>query len=387
MRRLKVGRIAALLAAMAMVAAACTGSVSAPAEPIKVGIIAELTGPFSISGNSLADTALLAIREINEAGGIDGREVVAIVEDIESDVTVAAEKARKLVSEDMVDVVIGPVASDVNDVVFQIVAQEGGTLHLYPTLYEGGRCDPLFFSFGTVPAQQIRPLLRLLQDEYGPFAMLFGADYVWPQRSFEIARPIIEENRGIVVSELLLPLVTDDFTPLVEEVRDNQPDYILSLYPALWAPALQALEDAGLLDDIGIGTLSVGDEELLGLGRLAEGHYTSRDFVTVSEGPGLASFLDNFAAAGSVAGSVPRGLGAYSAVYVYKEAVEAAGTTEPAVVADAMVGISFEGPTGRVTMTPSHHLEQPISIAQVHGGSFDLIQTIPSAPPEEDCIP
>jgi urea transport system substrate-binding protein len=353
--------------------------------PIKIGIIADLSGPLGSFGATIRNGALLAVSEINEAGGIAGREVVPIVEDTETDVTVTAEKARKLVDEDRVDVVIGPIASNINDVVFQIVAQEAGILQLYPTLYEGGKCHPAFFSLGAVPAQQLRPLITLLQKEYGTFAMLFGADYVWPQRSFEIARPIIEETRGIVVAELLLPLVTDDFTPFIEAVRETQPDYILSLYPAAWGPALQALEDADLLDGVGVGTATVGDQELEVLGSLADGHYTAQQLITVSEGPGSASFITDYAAAyeGSAAGGT--GLGAYNAVYMYKAAVEAAGTTESSAVADAMVGLSIEGPTGRVTMTPSHHLEQPISIAQSQRGSYTLIETIPATSPEQDC--
>ena len=85
----------------------------------------------------------------------------------------------------------------------------------------------------------------MLQEEFGPRVLLFGADYVWPRRSFEIAKPIIEENGGEVVGEIYLPLVAEDFTELVSAVRDTQPDYMFSLYPAAFAPALQALNDAG----------------------------------------------------------------------------------------------------------------------------------------------
>ncbi len=218
--------------------------------------------------------------------------------------------------------------------------------------------------------------------------MLFGADYVWPQRSFEIARPIIEEEGGVVVSELFLPFVTDDFSELVAAVRDTQPDYLLSFYPAAWGAALQALDDEGLLEGLGVGVPFVGDADLPALGSLADGHYAAGTFFAVSEGPGVADFLEDFAAATD--GAAPHGgvaVGAYEAVYMYKAAVEKAGTTEPLAVAEALVGLSFEGPAGAVTMEASHHLTQPMSIAQSQGGVYSLVQTVAAAPPEEDCAP
>jgi ABC-type branched-subunit amino acid transport system substrate-binding protein len=252
-----------------IVVAACSGDEpvssdgpkASPGEPIKIGVVAELSGPLAPYGASIADSALIAVAEINAAGGIAGRDVVAVVEDIESDATVATERATKLVEEYRADVVAGPAGSDANDAAFQAVVQAGGTLQLYPTIYEGLKSDPLFFSFGAVPAQQIRPLIDLLHNEFGSFAMLFSADYVWPQRSFEIARPIIEEKVGVVVSELFLPIVTEDFSELVAEVRDKQPDYILSLYPGAWVAALQALDEEGLLEGLGVVPQDIGDIE------------------------------------------------------------------------------------------------------------------------------
>ncbi|TRZ79930.1 MAG: hypothetical protein D4R92_04070, partial [Actinobacteria bacterium] len=147
-------------------------------EPIKIGVVADLTGPFTLYGTSLARSAELAVDEINAAGGIMGRQVELIVEDIATDVAITTDKARKLVESDMVDVVIGPIGSDASDAVFKTVAQDGKTLLIYPETYEGGKCDALFFSTGAVPAQQIRPMLPILQKEYGPKVLLFGADYV-----------------------------------------------------------------------------------------------------------------------------------------------------------------------------------------------------------------
>lgn len=372
---------------MALAVSACGSGGAGDDTPIKIGIIADLTGPFATYGNSLARSAQLAVKEINDAGGIDGRQVEVIVEDIQTDVAATVDKARKLVQSDNVDLVMGPIGSDANDAAYQEVVRNGGKLLFYTETYEGGKCDNLYFSFGAVPAQQIRPLIPILQEAYGPDVMLFGADYVWPRRSFEIAKPIIEENGGTIVSELYLPLIADDFSELVQEVRDTRPDYIFSLYPAVWGAALKALDDAGLLDGVGVGTIFLGDPDYVGIADLAEGSYTALPFFTAADAPGVRPFLEAYAARFG-AGEIPsggEGVGAYNAVWLYKQAVEKAGSTDPAAVAAAMVGQTYNGPTGRVEMMPSHHLKQTINLVQAQNGRYVLIDPFADMDPEEAC--
>src|SRR5687768_5266810 len=392
LRRLGAGRsprYRGVAIALALLVAACgTGAPASPTSgPIKIGILADLTGPFTTYGTSLANSAQLAVKEINAKGGIAGRQITVIVEDIQTDVSATVDKARKLVQSDKVDLVMGPIGSDANDAAYKTVVEEGSKLLFYTETFEGGKCNELYFSFGAVPAQQIRPLIPVLQKEYGPKVMLFGADYVWPRRSFEIAKPIIESNGGTVVAELYLPLIADDFTELVQTVREKQPDYIFSLYPAVWGSALKALDDANLLDTVGIGTIFLGDPDFAGIADLAEGSYTALPFFTVADAPGAKPFLDAYAAEFG-AGQIPsggEGVGAYDAVYLYKMAVEKAGSTDPKAVAAALPGLSFEGPTGPVTITPSHYLQQTINLVQARDGKYVLVDSFPNMDPEEAC--
>jgi urea transport system substrate-binding protein len=394
-RRLRAAhspRYPGLAIALALFVAACgMGAPGSPtsgaSEPIKIGILADLTGPFTTYGTSLANSAQLAIKEINAKGGIAGRQITVIVEDTQTDVSATVDKARKLVQSDKVDLVMGPIGSDANDATYKTVVEEGSKLLFYTETFEGGKCNELYFSFGAVPAQQIRPLIPVLQEEYGPKVMLFGADYVWPRRSFEIAKPIIAENGGSVVAELYLPLIAEDFSELVRTVRETQPDYIFSLYPAVWGSALKALDDADLLGTVGVGTIFLGDPDFAGVADLAEGSYTALPFFTVADAPGVKPFLDAYAASFG-AGQIPsggEGVGAYDAVYLYKMAVEKAGSTDPKAVAAALPGLSFEGPTGPVTITPSHYLQQTINLVQARDGKYVLVDSFPNMDPEEAC--
>jgi urea transport system substrate-binding protein len=389
-RSRSVGWIVGLLAVAALVPACSSENAGGgDADPVRIGVIADLTGPFTVYGTSLARSAELAVAEINAAGGIDGRAIELIIEDIQTDVAVTVDRARKLVERDGVDLVVGPVGSDANDAAFQVVVTEGQRILIYPETYEGGKCDPLFFSTGAVPAQQVRPLLEHLHAEFGPRALFFGADYVWPQRSFEIAAPIVTELGGEVVSTVFLPLVANDYTALVRAVRSEQPDYLFVLYPAVWGAALKALEDAGLLtDELGIGTTFLGDVDLAGVGAIARGNVTALPFFASVPEDGVARFLADFRTRFG-ADALPNGgeaMGAYNGIHLYAQAVAAAGTTDPARVADAMVGQRFVGPTGPVTMTASGHLQQTINLVRVDdGGRHEFLASFRDLDPEQAC--
>lgn len=380
-------RLVTMVMAVAVTVAACGGGASEETDPISIGIIADLTGPFTTYGTSLDRSARLAINEINADGGIDGRQIEVTTEDIQTDVAATVDKARQLVESDEVDLVMGPIGSDANDAAAQAVVEDNGKLLFYTETYEGGKCLPTYFSFGAVPAQQIRPFIPVLQEEFGPRVLLFGADYVWPRRSFEIAKPIIEENGGEVVGEIYLPLVAEDFTELVSAVRDTQPDYMFSLYPAAFAPALQALDDAGLLEGLGQGNIFVGDPDLPGVIDLAQGMYTTLPYFTAIDTPEATEFLEAFQAefGEDAIPSGGEGVGAYVAVHLYRQAVEQAGTTDAEAVAEAMVGQTFDGPTGTVEVMPSHHLKQTIHMVRAEGDGYVLVDSFADQDPEEDC--
>ncbi len=228
-----------------------------------------------------------------------------------------------------------------------------------------------------------------MQASYGPRVLLFGADYVWPERTFEIAAPVVVASGGEVVGTVYLPLVPSDFTALVRAVRAARPDYILALFPAVWGDALKALDDAGLLtDDLGIGTTFLGDVDLAGIGPIARGNVTALPFFTVVPEPGVQAFLERFRSrfGEDATPSGGEAMGAYTGIHLYAQAVETAGTTEPSAVARALIGQSFDGPTGTVTMTGSGHLRQAIHLVQVDGrGEYEFLETFPDRDPEQAC--
>ena len=94
-------------------------------EPIKVGVIADQTGPLSLIGLANANVARMVVGDLNAKGGLLGRRLELHLEDSATDDDVAAEVARKLVEEDEVDVVLGGIYSSTRQAIKGPVVVEG----------------------------------------------------------------------------------------------------------------------------------------------------------------------------------------------------------------------------------------------------------------------
>ena len=111
--------------------------------PIKVGVIAEQTGPLSFAGIANANLAKMVIDDINAAGGLLGRKLELCLEDGATIDSVAEAKATKLVEHDNVDVIFGGIYSSTRLAIKGPAVVKGKKLYLYPEQYEGQECDPL----------------------------------------------------------------------------------------------------------------------------------------------------------------------------------------------------------------------------------------------------
>ena len=135
--------------------------------PIKVGVIAEQTGPLSFMGIANANVAKMVIDEINAAGGLLGRRIDLYVEDGATIDSVAEAKATKLIAHDKVDVIFGGIYSSTRQAIKGPAVVKGRKLYIYPEQYEGQECDPLIFCTGPVPAQQVDPFIPWLMQQTG----------------------------------------------------------------------------------------------------------------------------------------------------------------------------------------------------------------------------
>src|SRR5262249_18234914 len=137
---------------------------------------------------------ILAIEEINAAGGINGRELTPIVYDPGSESSKFARLADRLLTEDGVSTIFGCYTSSSRKAVLPVVERRNGLLW-YPTLYEGFEYSPNVIYTGAAPNQNSVVLAQYLLNVYGRRFYLIGSDYIYPRETNRIMRELLKQHR------------------------------------------------------------------------------------------------------------------------------------------------------------------------------------------------
>ena len=362
-------------------------------EPVRIGILFSNSGPAGIFGQPTANIAEFIEEDINAAGGINGRPVQTYLADDATDPAVGRQAMEQLIDSDNVDVVLGTHSSATRQAA-KPLAEDADVLYIYAALYEGGECSSVMFNTGEVPSQQLAPVIPWMMEQTGGQTwFLLGNDYVWPRRSFELARQYIEAAGGEVVGEEYVPLGTQDFSSVAQTIAGSGADLI---FPALVGGDAIAFETQAV--DFGIGQdaiprlANIYEENVLGaMGpavtagmRVTLGYFKEVD--SALNGEFVSRYFERFGADAPPHMTFSSHI--YDAALLYAAAANAAGTTDTAAVAAAMEGLSLTTPTGDIAITGSRHLAQPIYVAEIQpDGSQLIVQSFASVEPDEACDP
>ena len=362
---------------------------------IKVGLIADLTGPLSFVGVANANVATMVIGEINAGGGLLGRRVELYVEDSATDDGMAAAKARKLVEREAVDLVVGGIYSSTRQAIKGPVVVEGETLYIYPEQYEGQESDPLIFCTGPVPAQQVDPFIPWLMRETGAKRFyLPSADYIWPHVLNARVRKVVTANGGTVVGEEYYPLDHTDYAATVERITASGADAVFNtIVPPGVTPFFEQLYDSGFTSRGGQLICTYFDENFLNMVPAAhvEGLYGCLDYYQDVDDPFSRRLLAEYdalhpGAAKFTGGSACSGL--YRGLRLWAAAVTAAGSlVQDDVIAALDHAEIAQGPGGPAAMVSGeHHCRLNMYIAQARNGRFEVIENLGAIDPQEQRV-
>ncbi len=341
-------------------------------DTVKVGILHSLTGTMAISETGAQEAEKLAIKQINESGGILGRQIEIIQEDGASDWPTFAEKSRKLLVKDKVAAVFGCWTSASRKAALPVFEQENGLLY-YPTFYEGLEQSHNVIYTGQEATQQILAGLDWVAEEKDAKTYyLIGSDYIWPRTSMKIARKHIENVLGgKVVGEEYKPLGNTQFGSVINKIRLKKPDVIFAAVVGgsnvAWFKQLNAAGITG--EKQTLLTISVTEDEVLGIGgENLEGFYSVMKYFQSLDNPNNEAFVKAFKemhGEDSVIGDVTQA--AYLGPWLWKAAVEEAGSFD----VDKVVAVSEKGeielntaPEGYVKLHPNHHLWSYTRVAE-----------------------
>jgi urea transport system substrate-binding protein len=336
---------------------------------------------MAISEVSLKDVELMAIEEINKAGGVLGKKIEPVIEDGASDWPNFAEKAGKLIEKDKVSTVFGCWTSASRKAVLPVFEKLNHQLW-YPVQYEGLECSKNIFYTGAAPNQQIEPAVTWLLKNKGKKMYLLGSDYVFPRTANAIIKAQLKKEGGTLVGEEYTPLGATEYNTIIAKIKKAKPDSVFSTLNGDSNVAFyKQLKDAGIsAKEIPVMAVSVAEDELRGIGgKTAEGHYAAWNYFQSVDTPANKEFVKKFKAKfGKDRVTDDPIEAAYIAVYLWKQAVEKAKTVDIAKVRTAAYGSTFDAPEGKVTVDTNNHIYKTVRIGEIlPTGQFKVVYTTP----------
>jgi len=346
----------------------------------RIGIVHSLTGPMAQSEGPISEAALLAVREINQNGGILGRLIEPLVVDCESDEACFSERSEELITKEEVGALFGCLTSASRKRVKAIVERHDHLL-LYPMQYEGLELSPNIFYLGAAPNQQLLPAVQwtfafLRRRRF----FLVGWDSIYSRASNAILRDEIESLGGMVVGEEYIHVAGIEIRSVVQKIAETDADIILnSVVGDVNAPFCRALRGKGIRPpDIPMVYFSISENELKGIPRSdAAGDYGVFSYFQTLDRAENRAFVASFQSQyGNQRVTSDPMEASYSGVYLWSQALRKAGTRANVLaVRKALCGQTFNAPGGAVTIEPQNqHTWKMVRIAEItKSGDFSII--------------
>lgn len=346
----------------------------------RAGVLFSRNGTTAVTETEHYNGTILAIDEINAAGGILGRPIIPICREPGSDNDTYRTLARQMLSEDELDVIFGCSMSASRKTVLPVVERHNGLL-FYPSMYEGFEyCENLVYTGATLN-QLCLPLADYLLQAFGSRILFVGSDYIYPRESNRIMRDLIEARGGETVAEHYLPLgatATEEMA-LIREIEQIRPDAVFSTLVGTSAQAFYTLYDAAGIDRTAcpIASLTMAEGEIARIGpEKCTGHILAASYFQTLDTEVNRAFVEAYKARfGAMAVTSVWSEPAYNQVHLFARALERVGAMDTHRIGQEVLGLEFEAPGGRIHVDPeTRHtwLTPRIGVAR-QDGLFDVV--------------
>src|SRR5258706_14211423 len=359
-------------------------------DTVKIGILHSLSGTMAISETSLRDVVLMAADEINAKGGVLGKKIEPVVVDPASNWPLFAEKAKQLIVQEKVAVTSGCWTSVSRKSCLPVVEPKyskdenpyGGGMLFYPVQYEGEEQSPNIFYTGASPNEQLIPAAEYMMSKDGGSKKKFyllGSVYFFPRPANKVHKEFLV-SKGVPetsIAEEYTPFGHTDYQTIVGKVKEFDKDGDACILSTINGdsnvPFYKEFANQGLTaDKCPIMAFSVAEDELRSMEtEKLVGHLAAWNYYQSQDNAENKVFVDAFKKY-AASHRLPGGDGrvtddpmeaAYFGVYVWKAAVEKAGSFDTEKVIAAVSGIEFDAPGGKKKMdTLNHHTWKPVLI-------------------------
>jgi branched-chain amino acid transport system substrate-binding protein len=343
-------------------------------DKITIGLLEDVSGDIALMGAPKLNGTMLAVEEINAAGGIMGRQIEVKHLDPQMDNARYQEFARRLIQREKVDVLIGGITSASREAIRPIV-DRADIFYFYTNQYEGGVCDGNMVSTGAVPEQQFSTLIPWMVEKFGKRVYVIAADYNFGQLSAVWTRDILKKLGGEVVGEEFIPLGVSQFGQTIQNIQRAKPDWLMMLNVGASQDSFFEQAAAAKLN------VPMGSSIKIMLGfehkrfpppALANMHAVANWFEEVDT-PVAADFKNRWRAKFPEEKYInDMGYNAYVTVYMYKMLVEKAQSTDKDALRKVIATgeACIDAPEGKICIDPksqhtSHHMRL-ISVDEKH---------------------
>jgi branched-chain amino acid transport system substrate-binding protein len=346
----------------------------------RVGVLFSRSGLMAVSESEHFFGTALAIEEINNAGGILGREIEVVAYDPGSIPETYRKMADRLLTEDGASVIFGCSTSAERKAVLPAIERRNGLLW-YPSLYEGFEYSPNVIYTGACPNQNSFPLAEYIVRKNGPRVYLIGSNYIYPRESNRIMRDLVESYSGQVVGEQYVNMEASDseLTRALEAIRMQSPDVVFSTIVGRTAQRFYRLFATMGFDParVPIASLTMAEGELREIGpEFCVGHLTAASYFGSLKRENNIRFKTAFANAYGTDRPVSMwSAGAYAQVKLFERALTQAGSLDTQRLVDAALGLSLDAPEGPIQIDPdNNHVWLTPRIGRVRpDGEFDIV--------------
>ena len=355
---------------------------AASGDPIKVAILAPLSGSVPTFGISTRDGALMAIDEWNAKGGVLGKKIEAVVADSQCEADPAVNAANKVIDQDKAKYIVGEVCSKAS-IPLSEIANEKGVLQISPTstnpqvtLKVDGSTKPYSFRACFIDPFQGTVGAKFAMDELKAktaFIMFDqGNDYV--RGLAEAFEEAFTKAGGTIVGKESYTADDKDFSAILAKVAEAKPDmiYLPDYYPKVNLVGAQAKDKGITVPMMGGDGWDSGDLDV----KAADNGYYTNHYDAGDTRPIVQDFVKNYGT--KYSGAVPDALAtlAYDATNLLLAAMEKAGVDDPAQVAKAMESLKYDAVSGTITFDPQHNPIKSAVVIAVKDGKKSWVATV-----------
>jgi branched-chain amino acid transport system substrate-binding protein len=371
-----------------MLGAGLAASFAFPAmaqEPIKIGLILPMTGPFTSTGRQISAAVNLYVAQ--NGATIGGRPVQVILRDDTGVADVTRRLAQELIVNEKVVAIAGfgltplalataPLATQAKTPMVVMAAATSVVVDRSPFIVRTSQVVPQISGpFGTWVASQGTKRVITIVSDYAP-----GHDV---ETSFSLAF----RAAGGEVENIRVPLQNPDFSPFLQRVADAKPEALLVFVPSgVGAQFMKQFVERGM-DKTGIrliGTGDVVDDDILNnMGDAALGVVTAHHYSAAHPSAANKAFVAAFGRANNNMRPNFMALGGYDGMHALYEGLKKTKGEGGEALVEAMKGLSWESPRGPISIDPAtRDIIQNVYIRRVervNGELFNVeFHTIPS---------